>query len=296
MQRSTQLTVAGILIIVASCLALVSSLFIGFFTWLNYFVPYHYGTRVIDAPFYFLLAIICFELSAFILGLVSSKSNLRQKSYWISTLGATSVLIAGLLFFVSFLIKPFLPYLMDFTAYVWWSILQLYCGLPIVILASISMIILVTRKLDFKSNECNLSLTSGIIMILCSIVSVLFAVFSYISYVGANGQFLGSYPFYTFIVSIGTLLFALPAGILLLRRRSISLSIKLVILTLISALSLSIIFEVVVYPWTGVFVMGLNIELPIILLSAVALTLAYLGQRKKNQTTPKSIDVQVNVS
>ena len=106
-----------------------------------------------------------------------------------------------------------------------------------------------------------------------------FAVFSYSSYMDAHGQFLGSYPFYTFIVSICTLLFSLPAGILLLRRQNISLSITLVTFTLISALSLSFIFEIVVYPWTGVFVMGLNIELPIVLLSAVALALAFIGQR-----------------
>jgi len=98
MQRSPLLKTSGILTAVGSCLALLATLFMAWFTQREYFTAYHYGTRVIDAPFYLRISIIVFVLFAVVFGIISAKQTFRRKSYWFSILGATFLLIAGLLF------------------------------------------------------------------------------------------------------------------------------------------------------------------------------------------------------
>ena len=102
MQKSTLLKVAGILIIISSCLALVATLFMALFTWFEYFVPAHLGSvRVITEPFYVVISIIIFELYTFFLGLLSAVNISNRRKFSLSLLGATFLLIAGLLFFRS---------------------------------------------------------------------------------------------------------------------------------------------------------------------------------------------------
>ena len=61
MQKSLWLGIPGIFIAVGSCVALVATLFMAVFTWVEYFVPDHYGSvRLITEPFYVEIAIIIF--------------------------------------------------------------------------------------------------------------------------------------------------------------------------------------------------------------------------------------------
>ncbi len=282
MQRSTLLIISGILIAVGSCLVLVATLFVAFFTWAEYFVPSHYGSvRGITEPFYVEIAIIIFELSAFALGLFSALNTLKGRKFSLSILGATFLLIAGLLFFTD-LVLNVLPHVETFGYYTGWSILQQYLGLPIIVLASITIILLVSRKEEFNSKENNPLVTLKVILILCSIISASFAFFSIVPLEQGAGLFGGNYPLSTLIVSICTLVFASSAGVLLIKKKYFLVSILLMVLSLLSALSLSFIF-MYIFPWIGSFVKGLVTESPIIILSAVALVLAaYSRARTKN--------------
>ena len=278
MQRSPLLIISAIILVVCSCLALAAAPFMAYFTYVEYFVPYHFGTRVIDAPFYVRVAIAFFELSAFFLGIITAVQTVRQKSFWLSLSGATFLLVTGLLFFANYVINA-LPFIESFSDYNTRLInFQQYSGLSIITLSSISIILLVFRRKSFESKG-NLLVTSGVAMILTSIISALFAVFSYNSYKEAFGQFLGNYPFSILIVSICTSVSALLAGIFLLMKKCGELSITLMVLSLLSALSLPFIF-VAIYPWVGTFGKGLVSESPVIVLSAVALVLAVYSRRQ----------------
>ncbi len=279
MQRSTLLTVGAIVLVVGSCLALAAAPFMAYFTYVEYFVPYHFGTRVIDAPFYVRVVIAVFELSAFFLGIITAVQTVRQKSFWLSLSGATFLLVTGLLFFANYVINA-LPFIESFSDYNTGLLnFQQYSGLSIITLSSISIILLVFRRKSFESKG-NLLVTSGVAMILVSIISALFALFSYNSYKEAFGEFLGNYPFSILVVSICTFVFAVPAGIFLLTKKCGKLSITLTVLSLLSALSLPFIF-VVIYPWIGSFGKGLVGESPVILLSALALVLAVYSRKRK---------------
>ena len=135
MQRSPLPVIPAITMAIGTCLTLVASLFIILFTQIDYFVPYHYGTRLIDAPFFVRLGIIGFELFAFLFSLLSAIQTLRKKEFNIF-LGAVFLLIGGLLFFANYLTNIFLPNLMDFSSFAWWWLLQGFFGFPIVFVAS----------------------------------------------------------------------------------------------------------------------------------------------------------------
>ena len=124
-------------------------------------------------------------------------------------------------------------------------------------------------------------------MILCAIISALFAVFSYIPHQQAAGQFSGNYSLATMIVSIFTFVFALPTGMLLLLKKNTQISIAFTVFSLLSGLSLSFIF-MAIYPWIGVFIRGLVTEALIIILSTITLVLALIGRKRSAQTTTKS--------
>jgi hypothetical protein len=280
MQKSTRLGISGILTAVGSCIALVATLFMALFTWMEYFVPSHYGSvRVITEPFYVEIAIIIFEISAFVLGLLSALNTLKRRKFSLSILGVTFLLIAGLLFFTN-LILNVLPHVETFGYYTGWSILQQYCGLPIIILASISIILLVSRKKEFNSKESNPSVTLEAILILCSIISASFAFFSIVPLEQSVGQFASNYALSTLIVSLYAFFFATLAGVLLLKKNNFYVLIALTVLSLLSALSLSFIF-MFIYPWIGSFFKGLVTGSPIVILSAIALVLEFLTANKK---------------
>jgi hypothetical protein len=289
MQRSTQLKKAGILIIVASCLALVASLFMAFFTWAEYFVPSHLGSvRVITEPFYVVISIIIFELFASVLGLTSALNTFKARKLSLSLLGATFLLIAGLLFFTNILFE-LLPHVESFFgAYSsnggLLPIYQLFAGLPMLVLASVSIILLVSRRKEFSSQEINPSVTLEAILILCSITSASFVLFSIVPYEQARGQFSYNYPVYNMIVNAFTFMFASIAAFLVMKKKYFFVPIVLMIFSLLSALSLPFIFNAI-FPWIGSFVKGLVRESPIIILSAVALILAFLGRRNGYQST-----------
>jgi hypothetical protein len=298
MQRSTPLVIAGILLIVGSCLALVATLFIAYFTWLEYFVPSHYNSvRVITEPFYVELAIIIFEITAFVLGLLSALNTVKRRKFSLSMLGATFLLISGLLFFTDLLFLFFnsmwLP-VESFGLEGLWSIFQQFCGLPIIILASISIILLVSRKKEFKSTESNSSVTLEAILILSAISSACFAVFSIVPYEQAAGGFASDHGVATLIIGICTFVFASLAILLSRKKKYVPVS-SLMVLSLLSALSLSFIF-MYIFPWIGSFIKGLVTESPIILLSVLALVLALLDRKKSNQAIAKSRDTLVNGS
>lgn len=182
MQRSTLLTVAGILIIIGSCLALVASLFSGLFIWAEYFNPSHLGSvRGISEAFYVEVSITIFELSALVLGLLSAVNIFKLKRFSLSALGASFLLIAGLLFFAKFLYN-YLPHVEAIFTSFWSPIPQPWFGLPIIILASISIILLVSRRKEFDSKEINPLVTLEAILVLVSIISALSAIFSIVDY------------------------------------------------------------------------------------------------------------------
>jgi hypothetical protein len=278
MQKSPLLIIAGILIAVGSCIALVGGLVIALFTWIGYFVSGHMGSvSGIDEPFYVQVAIIIFEISALVLGRFSASNTWNRKKFSLSTFGATFLLVAGLLFFAN-LILNVIPHVIPM--YIFAPFLQLYCGLPIIILASISIILIVSRKKEFNNKDTNPLVALEAILILCLIISASFAFFSFVSLERMDVQFASNYPLSTLIVSVCSFFFTALAGVLLLTRKNIYVIIALTALSLVSALSLSFIF-MLIYPWIGTFFKGLVTGSPIIMLSAVALFLEFLVARKR---------------
>lgn len=313
MQRSTLLTVAGILIIICSCLALIAALFMAFFVWFDYFVPSHLGSvSGISEAFYVEISIIFFEFYAFVLGVLSAINIFKLKSFNLSVVGSSTLLIAGLLFFGK-LAYSYIPHVaaifqnpwspIIFTGF-WSPISQPWFGFSIIILASVSMILLASKKKEFVINKNNLLTALEAFLISVILISALFAILSIIPYEeaaesaliqSAGFPSLAAYsPIATMIVNICAFVFSTLAGLLLFTRKRFSASIVLIVLTLITAISLSFIFTLI-YPWIGSFVKGLVTESPIIILSAIALALALIGRRSRNQVTTKSIDAQISV-
>ena len=291
MQSSTRLKSAGILIVIGSCLALVASLFMALSTWLEYFVPSHFGSvRVITEPFYVVISIIIFELFAFVLGLFSSVNTFKGRKVSLSILGATFLLIAGLLFFTNILFG-LLPHVESlFGAYsIKSSFYQLFFGLPILILATVSIIIIVSRKKEFNSQENNPLLVLKVILILCLIISAFSILFSFVPYLRASSagyELASSYPFYTIIVNAPIFTFISIALTFLIRRKYFLVPIMLTVLSLLAALSLPFIFTSI-YPWIGSFVKGLVRVSPMIIILVIALVLEFQHIIRK-QTLVKS--------
>jgi hypothetical protein len=151
-QRSTPLTIAWIAIAIGSCLALIASTMLFSFLWGQYFTVYHFGIRNIDSLYYLLLFLIAFEVIGFFGGAVSAYFTLKGKQFVISVFGTTFLLLSGILFFANYLII-FPGYLKEITVYVLWSILQGFVGLPIIVLASIGLIFLISKKRLGKESE-----------------------------------------------------------------------------------------------------------------------------------------------
>jgi len=147
---------------------------------------------------------------------------------------------------------------------------------------------------------------SGALMIVCSIVTIFFGVLFYGYYQSQLHYYYGGQGyleyFYSWMVSICAFAFALPAGILLLMKKFTRVSIALTFIVLLFGLSLPIILAfmgivgILYTDWITGVISGLLGSWYIIVLSALALVLAFLGHRNRNQVTPKSIDTQVNVS
>jgi hypothetical protein len=278
MQNSSQLRMAGVLTAAASCIALAATLLAALFTWMEYFVPYHYGIRVITEPFYVATAITIFELSAAVLGLRSASNTLNRRKLSTSILGATFLLIAGLLLFTNLLLDA-LPYVETSGYYTGWLILQLYCGIPIIALAATSLTLIASRKTEFNNKETNPQATLKTILILTATTSAASALFSIIPLQQQAGQFASNYPLATLIASACTCLFTL-AALLLLKKKNLYAIIALTVLSLLSALSLPFSFNSS-YPWIGSIVKGLVTASPIIILSTTALILEVLTANKK---------------
>jgi hypothetical protein len=253
-------------------------------------ILYHYGIRVIDSPFFVRLSIIGFDLLASIFGLISAIQTVRGKGFKVSILGATFLVVAGLLFFASYLVNVFLPYLMDFSIVAWWWLLQGFFGFPIVFLASLALIFIVLENRGIQSTKKNnLLIISGALMVLCSIEAVFFGFMSYspswtYPYETALNDHGYLTPIYSWILSTCIFVFAIAAGIMLLLRRYTRSAIALTVLVLFSGLSLSMIFTSTIYyalvwAWLG----GPLFEIPTIVLSSLALALAIQSLRQKNQ-------------
>ena len=295
MQKNTRLRTAGTLLVVSSSLALAAALFMAFFTWGEYFVPSHLGSvRVITEAFYVVISIIIVELFAFVLGLCSAVNSFRGIKFGLSILGATFLLIAGLLFFTNI---PFglLPHVESlFGAYSsnggLLLIYQLFCGIPILILASASIFIFVSSRKEFKNQKINPLLTLKAVLILCLVISVFSALFSLVPYLQAinqSNELASSYPLYTILIN--TSIFALTSISLtfLIRRKYFLIPITLTVISLLAALSIPFLF-ISIFPWIGSFVKGFVTESSTIILLAVALIIAILGRRTVYFETPKN--------
>jgi hypothetical protein len=272
MGRSVLLAIAGVLTAADACLALSACPFMAYFTYTQYFVFYHYGYKVIDTPFYLRIAIIVLTVFAFAAGIISSKNTFRRKNYWLSIFGATFLLIAGLLFFIDIPLNnlPIETYYF-YQEHSW--------GLPFTILALASIVLLVAKRHEFESKKSNPVAISAAFMFLCSIMAISFAVFSYIPYHQMAGAFGGKYSFAAMIVSIFTFAFSLSAGVLLLKKKYFRAIIALTVLSLLSALSLSVVY-LSIFLWTGSLLKALITESPIIALSTAALALVFKAKKR----------------
>jgi len=120
-------------------------------------------------------------------------------------------------------------------------------------------------------------------------VAIFFGVLFYSYYQSQLHYYYGgqSYiePFYGWIVSFCAFAFALPAGILLLMKKSTRASIILTALALLTGLSLPIILayngiiHILYADWMTGLISGFLGTWYIIALSAIALAFALLGQR-----------------
>ena len=130
---------------------------------------------------------------------------------------------------------------------------------------------------------------AGALMIVCSIVAIFFGVLFYSYYQSQLHYYYGgqSYiePFYGWIVSFCAFAFALPAGILLLMKKYSHVSIALTVLVLLAGLSMPIILafngiiHILYTNWITGVISGFLGTWHIIVLSAIALTLAVAGKR-----------------
>lgn len=297
MQRSNPSKVAGILILVGSCLALISSMFLYATLQIEYFVPYH-GLRGIDLEFYVWTGIIIFEISAFALGLVSSLYTLKRKTFVIPLLGAGCLFVAGTLFFFKQFVRIFFPHIPGFNFYVLWNIYEGFFAFPLIFLSTLSLIFLFFSKKGIQViKRSTLLQIAGALMIFCSVEAVFFGLISYSPYYRTALDDIGFLtPIYSWTLSICSAFFAMAAGITLLFKKHTPLSIGFISITLISGLLLAILFPFTIYILVLAPLWGLLFELPTIIFSAVALALALLGQRKYNQPTTKSVDTLVNAT
>ena len=298
MQRSTQLKIATIGLVVGSCLVLVASCFMAFFTWAEYFVPSHLGSvRGITEPFYVVVSIVIFEMSASVLGFLSA-SNIRSRGKLnVSILGATFLLIAGLLFFNDLLINA-LPHIESPSIMGLWSCLQTFFGIPVIVISSTSLVLLVLRRKEFTIKEINPLFTLKVVLILCSIISLCFAFFSIVPYFQAirfNNELASSYPRYNIIVNSSIFVFASIALTLVIKKKYHFVTIALTAISLLLALTMPFIFNTI-FPWIGSVVKGFVTESPVIILSITALAFAVFGQIEINKLTSKSLNTQVKVS
>ena len=291
MQRSTQLKIATIGLVVGSCLVLVASCFMAFFTWAEYFVPSHLGSvRGITEPFYVVVSIVIFEMSASVLGFLSA-SNIRSRGKLnVSILGATFLLIAGLLFFNDLLINA-LPHIESPSIMGLWSFLQTFFGIPVIVISSTSLVLLVLRRKEFTIKEINPLFTLKVVLILCSIISLCFA-FQAIRF---NNELASSYPRYNIIVNSSIFVFASIALTLVIKKKYHFVTIALTAISLLLALTMPFIFNTI-FPWIGSVVKGFVTESPVIILSITALAFAVFGQIEINKLTSKSLNTQVKVS
>jgi hypothetical protein len=237
---------------------------------IDYIIPhsigsYHIGVRQVDATFYVKILASIFGFLASTLGLTST-IKLPNGSK-IASVGAVFLLFAGILLFSNYLPNVFGG---------WWSILNWNLGLPIVILASFYLAVLAQKKEDITlDKKITLFLMSGSIMVFCAFETAFFL-------------FLFPSKLYFLILSICAVAFALTAGILMFRKK-FQVATALMVLTFLLGMSLSVIFltmfsQVPEASW----IVGLLYESPTIVLSALALAFALLGQRKSN--------TQINVS
>lgn len=264
------------------------------FTWSEYFVPSHLGSvRGISEVFYVVTSIIVFEISAFVLGLISAYNIFKARKYSLAILGVTFLIIAGLLFFTNIPLSAIPQVESFFGSYSanlgLLPIYQLFCGFPIIILASMTTILLVLNRIKFDNKEINPSIALKALIVLCSVTTAFFVIVSFVPYEQSMGEFSSNYPLANMIVNTFVFIFSALTGLLLIIKRYFYASVALIILSLITAISLPFIF-MSIYPWIGSFVKGFVTESPIIILLAVALALALLGQRNRNQVTAKSID------
>ena len=278
MQSSGRLGIAGLLTMVGSCVALLGTMFLALLTWMEYFVSFHYGVRIITEPFYVATAIIIFGLAASALGLLSASNTLNRRKYSLAILGATFLLTAGLLPFTSILFSA-LPYVETLGGTTGWTIYELYAGIPIIILATTSLILIAPRKTEFTNQETNTQTTLKAILLLTAATSAASALFSLIPLQQLAGQFASNYALSTMTVSTCT--FTLTAlGVLLMKKNHPYPIIALTVLSIISALALPFIFNSI-YPWIGSIVKGLVTASPIITLSTTALILEIITANKK---------------
>jgi hypothetical protein len=134
---------------------------------------------------------------------------------------------------------------------------------------------------------------SGILMIIASIVSIYLGVLLLNSY---NSSVAHAYYIYYSSLYVGILnLIAFPleliSGAVLLTKK-VRLSVIIVVAVLIIGLASPLILHFEGYLWET----GLLFGSPMIVFSAIALALAFLGHRSRSQVTAKSIDTLVNAS
>lgn len=270
------------------------------FTWFEYFVPSHLGSvRGITEVFYIVTSIIIFEISAFVLGLISAANIFKTNKFSFSILGATFLLIAGLLFFTNIPLNA-IPQVESFfgshsSNLGLLPIYQMFFAIPAIILASVNIIILLLRRKEFAIQEINPLLILGVVLILCSIISLSFALFSTVPYFQAgrfNNELASSYPRYNIIVNSSIFVFTSIALTLVIKKKYHLVTIALTAISLLLALTMPFIFNTI-FPWIGSVVKGFVTESPVIILSITALALALMELKSRNQETAKKVDYPI---
>ena len=125
------LTASGVLLIIASAIALIGGLFAFYITSLSPLYYYYYGNGD-GIAFAVLMVTGIFGILGFALGLISGIQCLRRKQFAFSIAGAAFLLLAGVMHFVSTIIFPY-GGSVAFT---------LFFGIPITILTIFGLIFL----------------------------------------------------------------------------------------------------------------------------------------------------------
>lgn len=137
--RTGILTASAVLFVISATIALIGAIFAFYVTSLLPLYYYYFGMSN-GVEFGFLMVAGILGILGFVSGLVSGVQSLRRKQFAICISGATLLLLAGTMQFVSTIVFPY-------SGSITFSV---FFGVPITILTIFGLIFLIIRRNEFS--------------------------------------------------------------------------------------------------------------------------------------------------